>query len=305
MPGAGSANVAFTTEPEFGAGPGTDPTWTQPGIDVNVTDLSVQQALERSRHPDSPLPQGSRPRDFEGGIGIEFTLTDANWHDLVFADGGTALPEEGVRAPSSAWYFATTLPDGTTEPRTPTGTIFTDAEVLYERAADIRVSLTGIYGFEPDDLTAPADGAIEQPSSEDAFSYHGASFSVDGLNQPLMQSATISLTGLARFRRGQGRHPYNAVTGAIEPAFSTDAIFTERDQLALAVDDVDDSDYEQIGKVSGELTFENGQGDTIEYALDDLQPTSYSWSDLVAADTDLTEPIDYHVTNVTPTVTTA
>ena len=304
MPGAGSANVAFTPEPEFGAGPGTDPTWTQPGIDISVTDLTVEQALERSRHPDSPLPQGSRPRDFEGGIGIEFTLTDANWHDLVFADGGTALPVEGVTAPSSAWYFATTLPDGTTEPRTPTGTVITDAEVLYERASDIRVSLTGIYGFEPDDITAPADGAIQQPSDEDAFSYHGASFSVDGLNQPLMQSATISLTGLARFRRGQSRHPYNAVTGAIEPAFSTDAIFTERDQLAAAVDDVDANNYEQIGKVPGELSFENGQGDTIEYALSDLQPTSYGWANLVAADTDLSEPIDYHVSMVEATVST-
>ncbi|ACM56367.1 hypothetical protein [Halorubrum lacusprofundi] len=305
MPGAGSAEVAFTPEPEFGAGPGADPTWIQPGIDVAVSDLSVQQALERSRHPDSPLPAGSRPRDFEGGIGLEFTLTDANWHDLVFANGGTALPTSTTTAPSSAWYFATTLPDGTVEPRTPTGTIITDAEVVYERASDIRVSLTGIYGFEPDDVTAPADGAIQQPSDEDAFSYHGATFSVDGLNQPLMQSTTISLAGLSRFRRGQGRHPYDAVTGAIEPAFSTDAIFTERDQLAAAVDDVDMSDYEQIGKVPGSVTFENGQGDTIEYALSDLQPTSYNWSNLVAADTSLSEPIDWHVTDITPTVTTA
>jgi hypothetical protein len=305
MTGAGSAIAAYTLESELGAGPSADPTWIQPGIDMVVNDLTVEQALERSRQPNSPLPQGSRPRDFEGGIGLEWTLTDANWHDLVFADGGTALPTEPMRAPSSTWYFATKLPDGTTEPRTPTGTIITDAEASYTRNSDIRISLTGLYGFEPDDVTAPAEADIQQPSDEDAFSYHGASFSVDGLNQPLMQSATISLTGLARFRRGQGRHPYDAVTGAIEPSFSTDAIFTERDQLAAAVDDVDNSDYEQIGKVPGVVTFENGKGDTIEYALDDLQPTSYSWADLVAADTDLTEPIDWHVTNVTPTVTTA
>ena len=296
MPGAGSATAAFTTEPEFGAGPGADPTWTQPGIDVNLTDLSVQQALERSRHPDSPLPQGSRPRDFEGGIGIEFTLTDANWHDLVFADGGTALPGEGVTAPSSAWYFATTLPDGTTEPRTPTGTIFTDAEVVYERASDIRVSLTGIYGFEPDDLTAPADGAIQQPSSEDAFSYHGASFSVDGLNQPLMQSATISIAGLARFRRGQGRHPYNAVTGAIEPSLSLQSTFTERDQLELAR--ADGTPVETIDKTDAVFAFENAAGETIEYTISDVQPTTYSWQDLVAADSDLNESVDFHATNV-------
>ena len=304
MSGAGSATAAYAVENAYGELP-ADPTWRQPGIDVAVTDLTVQQALERSRHPDSPLPQGSRPRDFEGGLGVEWTLTDANFHDLVFADGGTALPTDPMRAPSATWYFATQLPDGTSEPRTPTGTIVTDAEVSYERASDIRVSLTMLYGFEPDDVTAPSAADIQQPSDEDAFSYHGASFSVDGLNQPLMQSATISLAGLSRFRRGQGRHPYDAVTGAIEPAFSTDAIFSSRDQLAAAVNDVDDTDYEQIGKVPGSVTFENGLGDTIEYALSDLQPTSYSWADLIAPDSDLSEPIDYHVTDVTPTVTTA
>lgn len=304
MTGAGSAITAFAIENNLGELP-ADPTWIQPGIDMVVNDLSVDQALERSRNPNNPLPEGSRPGDFEGGIGLEWTLTDANWHDLVFADGGAALPTDPMLAPTSTWYFGTKLPDSSTEPRTPAGTIFTDAEVVYSRNSDIRVSLTGIYGFEPNDVTAPTEGNIQQPSDEDAFGYHGASFSVDGLNQPLMQNTTISLTGLARFRRGQGRHPYDAVTGAIEPSLSTDAVFTERDQLQAAVDDVDANDYEQIGKAPGTVSFENGQGDTIEYALSDLQPTSYSWADLVAADADLSEPIEYHTTNVTPTVTTA
>jgi hypothetical protein len=114
--------VAFTPEPEFGAGPGADPTWIQPGIDVAVSDLSIQQALERSRHPDSPLPAGSRPRDFEGGIGLEFTLTDANWHDLVFANGGTALPTSTTTAPSSAWKrrLSSWTDSGRSRPSNPT-----------------------------------------------------------------------------------------------------------------------------------------------------------------------------------------
>ncbi len=56
MTGAGSATAAYTLESEFGAGPATDPTWIQPGIDVTINDLTVEQALERSRHPDTPLP---------------------------------------------------------------------------------------------------------------------------------------------------------------------------------------------------------------------------------------------------------
>ncbi len=303
MTGAGSATVATTVEDEFNAGPATDPVWFQPGIDVSVTELTVEQALERSRHPDSPLPAGSREGNFEGGLGVEWTLTDANFHDLVFADGGTALPTEPMPAPSATWYFAVQLPDGTTEARTPTGTIVTDAEITYEQGNDVRVSLTMLYADEPDDVTAPADTDIEQPSEDEAYSWHGTTFSVDGLGQPLMQTATVSLSALARFRRGQSRHPYDAVVDAIEPSFSSDAVFTERDQLALAVDDVDASSYEEVDKVPGSVTFENGQGSTIEYAMEGLQPTTYSWSDLVAADSNLSEPIDYHVTNITPTVT--
>jgi len=67
MTGAGSATTAYTVETEFGAGPATDPTWIQPGIDVTINDLTVEQALERSRHPDTPLPAGSREGNFEVG----------------------------------------------------------------------------------------------------------------------------------------------------------------------------------------------------------------------------------------------
>jgi len=310
MTGAGSATVAFCKEQSYdGALVDEDsdgtPDWIQPGIDITVSDLTVEQALERSRQPHDPRPKGSREGNWEGALGISWTLTDANFHELVFADGGTALPSTPMAAPSSTWYLATELPDGTTEPRTPTGAIVTDASISYEQGGDVQVELTIVYGDEPGDVTAPADADIIQPSEADAYSWHGASFSVDGLAQPLMQTATLSLSGLARFRRGQSRHPYDAVVDAIEPSLSTDAVFTERDQLALAVDDVDTQSYEEVGAVAGEVAFENGQGDTITYTLSGLQPTSYGWSDLIAADSDLSEPIDYHVTDVQAAEVTA
>lgn len=310
MTGAGSATVAYAKEQSYNGalvdsdGDGT-PEWIQPGIDINITDLTVEQALDRSRHPNNPLPAGSREGNFEGGLAAEWTLTDANWHDLVFADGGTALPSSPMKAPSSTWYFAVELPDGTTEPRTPTGTIVIDAEVTYEQGSDVRVALTMLYGDEPSDVTAPADADIQQPSEADAYSWHGTSLTIDGMRQSLLQSATLSLSGLARFRRGQSRHPYDAVVDAIEPSLSTDAVFTERDQLALAVDDTVADNYGEVSQVPGELAFENGQGDTITYTLSGLQPNTYGWSDLVAADTDLSEPIDYHVTDVEAAEVTA
>ncbi|WP_395166357.1 phage tail tube protein [Natrinema pallidum] len=301
MTGSGSATAAFTVEDSYGTLQ-AEPSWYQPGMDVTVGDLSVDQALERSRHPDDPTPAGSRPGSWEGAMSVSFSLTDANWHDLVFADGGTALPNSPMRAPSATWYLAVEMPDGTTETRTPTGAIVQEATVSYEQGSDITVELTILYGDEPDDIAAPS--TIQQPSEADVFSWHGASFQVGGLNQPLMQSTTLSLSGLARFRRGQDRHPFDAVVDAIEPSFSTDATFTERDQLALAVDDTAGASG-PVGKVPATFGLENGQGDTIEYTLSDCQPTSYSWSDLVAPDADLSEPVDYHVTDVDASTATA
>jgi len=121
MTGAGSATVAYTVEDSYGSGPVAEPTWYQPGMNVTVGDLSVEQALERVRHPNDPTPAGSREGNWEGALSVSFELTDDNFHDLVFADGGTALPNSPMRAPSSTWYLAVDMPDGTTESRTPTG----------------------------------------------------------------------------------------------------------------------------------------------------------------------------------------
>ncbi|WP_134672594.1 phage tail tube protein [Halorussus marinus] len=289
---AGAATAAFTVENSYGDGPATDPTWYQPGVDVSVGELSVEQALERVRQPDDPTPAGSREGNWEGAASVSFTLTDDNWHDLVFADGGTALPHSAMHAPSAAWYFGNDMPDGTTESRVATGAIVPEATINYEQGSPVTVELTILYGFEPTDVSAPS--TITTPSDNDIFEWHGASFQVDGLGQSLMQSATLSLAGLARFRRGQSRHPYDAVVDAVEPSFSTDATFTERDQLAMAVDNVDDT----VGKVSATLSFETSQATTIGYNLTGVQPNSYGWSDLVTPDTDLSEPIDYHVADV-------
>jgi len=301
MTGAGAATACYALEDSYD-GPLVDsdadgtPEWYQPGIDITVGDLSVEQALQRSRQPDDPTPAGSREGNWEGALSVSYTLTDDNWHELVFADGGIALPHSPMQAPSSTWYFAVELPDGTVEERTPTGAIVTAATVNYQQGGDVTVELTILYGDEPSDVTAPADADIQQPTEDQAFSWHGASFTVDGLNQPLMQSASLSLSGLARFRRGQDRHPYDAVTGAIEPSLSVQAVFTERDQLTQAVDNTTGTS-DTVGKVPATLSFENSQGTTIGYNLTDCQPTSYSWSDLVAVE-DLTEPIEYHVADV-------
>lgn len=294
MTGAGSATVAWTPEEALGDGPGVDPTW-RGFIDVAVNDLSIDQALERSRYPDDPTPARSRARDFEGALGVSFALAGEDWHELVFADGGTALPNSPMAVPSSTWYLGVDLPDSTTDARTPTGVIVTGADVQFQRPDDVRVDLTMLYGFEPEDVDAPE--AVEQPDKDAVYSYHGTHLDVDGTSQSLMDTATLSLNNLARFRRGQSRHPFDAVTGAIEPSLSTDATYTESDQRDVAYGSTSAGGIEMIDQVNAELSFENGLGEEIGYDMSGVQPTNYTWSDLVG-DTDLGEPVDYHVADV-------
>ena len=295
MTGAGSATVAYALEDDFGAGPGEGEDWIQPGKDVVVSDLSIEQALQRVRHPDDPTPSGSREGEWEGASAVEFTLTDDNFHDLVFADGGTQLPSSTMRPPSATVYFAVELPDGTTEERIAVGSVVIDAQVEYQQGENVTVQLTLLHADEDDDVTAPA--SIEQPDVEDVFTFHGTSLTVDETAQALLQTATLSLSNLARMRRGQDRKPFDAVTSAIEPSLSTDAVFTEADQQTLAYGSTNGG-IEIIDAVGGELAFENGQGETITYDLSGVQPTTYDWSDLVNPDTDLTEVVEYHVADV-------
>lgn len=298
MTGAGSATALFTVENNYGAGPATDPTWRLPGLNVTVSELTIEQALQRVRYPNDPTPAGSREGEWEGAVSVGFDITDDNFHQLVFADAGSALPNSPMAVPTATWYFGVDLPDGTTDPRTPVGTAVIDATIEYNRGENNRAELTMLYGDEPTDVTAPADADIEEPTVDQVYSYHGSIFTVDGKAQALMQSFSLSLSNLARFRRGQDRKPYDAVTGAIEPSMSTDATYTEADQNTLAYGSTSGGGIEIVDKVPGTFGMENGLGETIEYSLTGLQPNTYSWADLVAADTDLSEPIDYHVADV-------
>lgn len=305
MTGAGSASVFWTLENSFAAGPQTDPTWYLPGKNITVSELAVNQALQRTRDPDDPTPDGSREGPWEGAATVSWDITDANWHDLVFADGGTALPHSSMLAPTASWYFGIDLPDGSTIPRTPVGTAVVDAAIEYNRGEHNRVELTMLFGDEDDSISEPDEANIERPTNDQIYTYHGSDLVVDGTAQALMQSCTLQLSNLSRMRTGQSRKPYDAVTGAIEPSLSSNATLTENDQKTLSAASTSNGGVEIVGAVDAVFSMENGLGDTIEYALSGVQPTTYSWADLVAADTDLSEPIDYHVADVEATETTA
>lgn len=302
MTGAGSARVAFSVEDSFMTLADT-PTWTQPGEDISVSNVTLENALQRKRHPDDPTPDGSREGNAEGALSVSFSMTGTEFHDLVFADGGTALPTDAMFAPTATWFVEADTLDSVQD-RFLAGASVESASISYSQGEDVTVDLTIIYADEPEVGgtygSAPAAGDITQPSKDDIATWHGVDITIDGVTVSDPQEASIDLSGLSRFRRGNDRFASDAVVGAIEPSFSLTAILEDNTQTALAYGSSSAVEpLDTIDETTASVEVSNPGGVLATYDLAGVQPTSYDWSDLVSADTDITDPTEYHVSNVT------
>lgn len=301
MTGAGSSRVSFAVEDSFGTLPGI-PTWYQPGENITVGSASLDRALQRARAPDDPRPIGSREGNRETALSVSFSLTDTNFHDLVFANAGTSLAASASLAPTATWFLESQTLD-TTEQRFIQGAAVESFSLNYNQGEDVTVDLTIIGGQEidADDASAPdVPGTINSPDKDDIATFAGASFDLNGAQlSTKLQSFSIDISGMARFRRGQQQEPVDAVVGAYEPSFSVTAILEDGTQRELAYGTAGATQpQDTVDTSSGTVTITNPAGTVATYSLSDLQPTSYDWSDLVAADTDITEPVEYHATDV-------
>lgn len=301
MTGAGSAQVAFA--PETGFRNLDTPNWRSPGENVSVSTASLENALRRARKPNQPIPDGSLEGNKEGALNVSFTVTDTNFHDLIFADGGTGLAQSASLAPTAAWYLsAETLNDGKEE-RILSGAAVESVTISYSQGQDVTVDLTIIYAYEPEVggtyASPPTEADITQPSKSDVVRHHGFDLTVAGGQVEQLQSAELSVSGMARFRRGQDQIASDAVVGAYEPSLTVQANLLNGDQKALAYGSSTATEpLTEVEETSAEVTLENPAGPLATYDLSRVQPTTYDWSDLVSPDTDTTDPTTYHVSNV-------
>lgn len=301
MSGAGSATVAYALEdgylgaPKDVDGDGNVDYW-QPGRNITVGEIPLQRALSRSRDPDSPTPAGSIAQNVEGAISVSFDLAGDHWHELVF-NNGTATGWVDGAMPSSRWYFGANALPGVTE-RVAKGAVVTGAQMQYQQGQTNRVELQLIYGDEEKNSGITPSG-ITAPSTNDVYAGHGADLSIDTVAQTKLQNATLDLSPNARFHRGPSQHPLDAVIGAVNPSLSMAATFETDDNLSAAYGSSTATSVEAVvNGVGGTLEFTNALGATITYDLSYIQPDQYDWTDLVNAENDLNEQIEYHVADV-------
>lgn len=303
MTSAGSATVAYAIEDSFATLPGT-PTWYQPGENLSVDTASLDRALNRARQPDDPRPDGSREGNREVALSLSFSMTDTNWHPLVFA-GTSALASSASLAPTATFYLAAeTLPG--TEERFIQGAAVESFTLNYNQGEDVTVDLTiiGAQEIDADDAGSPSvPGSISTPSKDDIATFAGFDFDLNGSQlSTKLQSVSLEVSGMARFRRGQQQTAVDAVIGAYEPSLTVEATLEDSTQRQLAYGTSGATQpQDTVDSSSGTITVANPAGTLTTYSLSSLQPTSYDWSSLVAAEEDITEPVDYHLTDISHT----
>ena len=301
MTGAGSSRVAYSLESEGFRELPDVPTWTQPGHNVSVANASLENALQRSRQPDDPRPDGSREGNLEGAFSISFDLATDDYHELVFAnESEDGLADGAALAPTATWYLEGELPDGSEE-RILEGASVESWTINYQQGEAVSVDLTIVYTteYDPADADAPeppGDGEISQPAKDDIIMWHAVDFDFADVNVEKLQSLSVSISGMARGRRGQSRLIQDIVVGAYEPSLTFEAILSDDNRRETA--------YGSVGATTASLDTIDEQAATLtlgalgDFNITRIQPNSYDWSSLVESE-DTTDPVDCHFVDFT------
>lgn len=301
MTGAGSAQVAFVKESSFNTLPGA-PTYYLPGRNPVVNDLSLDNVLERLREPGTEEAVDSLAGLLDGAVSISYSMSNdvhGDVRDIVFNDSGTGFTSG--HATTSSWYLGVEYLDTTTTTATAErhlkACIPLEYSITYEQGTNtISESLT--MGYADEELnTSLTPGSITKPSDGNDAPFHGASLTVDSNTVNRLQSATLSFSNISRYITGPSRTPVDAVLAAPTTTLDAAAVYNTNNYLELAYGSSGATTIEDsINSVSGSLVFKTAGGTTIAtYTLSELKPDSYQWSDLVDAETDLTDPVSYHV----------
>lgn len=297
MTGAGSATAAYATEQSYLGGVGSSPTYRQPGSNITVDTAELSRNLLDIVAPDDPETKRFLAQQIEGQLSVSFILTSDQFHELVF-NNGTATGFDSTLAPTSAeWYLGVDTLSGTTE-RQIQGWVAASADITYNGTTEaVRVTLTGPYGDESKN-TSITPGTIQRPSGE--VPGHGASLSINSTTVSKLQSATVSLQGLARLQRGAKPRPVQAVLGNVQSGLDMTAIYSgpERYELALGTSGASTT-QDTVDEVTGSVTFDDATGAVASYDFAKVAPNTYSWADLVNPDADLTETVNFNATQIT------
>ncbi|WP_135852609.1 phage tail tube protein [Halorussus salinus] len=300
MTGAGTATVAFSHEQTL-AGDLVDsdsdgnPDAFKTGRNPSVTELELSNALERMREDGAVEPVDSVATRLDGAVSVEAVVSKdvhGEVEKLVFNDAGSGF--KSGRASSATFYLGLDFLSGTAE-RELSGCIPLEYSIDWENDGMVSYSLSMAYVDETTNTSITPTG-ITGPSDGNDVPFHGFSLSVDGASVSKLQSASLSISNIARFQWGDQRQPVDAVIENPETTLDVDAIFSGPSRMELAYGSAGASATEDsLSNVSGSIDLSAAGSAVSTYQLAKLKPDTYGWNDLVSSDTDTTDSTSFHV----------
>ncbi|MCD2204410.1 hypothetical protein [Halobacterium sp. KA-6] len=289
MTGAGAASVAWAPETSYLGGTATDPTYREPGSNIQVEDAELSRNLLEIYAPGDPETQALLAQNLEGQLSISWILTNDEFHRLIFNDGNTGFTS-GL-ANSAEVYLGVDYISATTE-RQLKGWAPASVQVVYNGPTEtVRVTVTGAYGDEVKntDLTA---GTIS--TSGDEVPGHGASLTINGVSMTKLQSATLNFENISRLHLGPSQKPVDAVIGNVSTSMDVTSIYDGPEQYSLALGSSGATSVEpDVDEVSASLSFDVNGSEVASYDVAGVAPDTYNWQDLVNPDNDLQESVNF------------
>ncbi|WP_135302640.1 phage tail tube protein [Haloarcula amylovorans] len=294
MTGAGSATLAFGKEQSFMGdltqdGSSNDEYW-EFGRSESLTDLSLDNQLQRLDEAGAVESVESVKQNFEGAVSVDATISSDTFNDvedLVFNDGGTAFTNG--RPQSAKIYAGVDYLDGTSE-RELVGCIPVDfTPVSYEQGGMATFSVSFLYADENLGTSITPSG-VTSVSNGTSAPFHAVSLDIDGTTVTKLQSAEITISSISRFQYGAaGPTPVDAVIADPTTELTAEAIYSGPSRLELALGGTGaTSPQDSVGSVAGQVDVTIDGTSLSTYDLADITPATESWNNVISSD-DTTE----------------
>ncbi|WP_135806212.1 phage tail tube protein [Halorussus marinus] len=298
MTGAGSGELIFGHEDSFlgslvdSNSDGT-PDLFDFGRNAELTELSLDNQLQRLREAGEVEAAESIKQNFEGAVGVTAVVSSDTFNEvekLVFNDGGTGFTP-GLAA-SGRVFTNVQYPTGTAE-RELLGVIPIDFSIDYEQGGMVSYSLTMAYADEQPGSSVDLTTATRVNDGTSA-PFHGFTLTIDGTSIEDLQSCSLSISEIARFQRGTDPTPLRAVIANPSTTLDATATFTSPSRLELARGAANGPPPDQLDSVTGTVEIAV-EGSTVStYDLPKLKPDSYNWDSVITPD-DTTDSTTFHV----------
>lgn len=303
MPGAGSGQVAFAIEDSFRTLPDI-PTWLKPGEAVEVGDATLDRQLSENPQSNDARGDGQIEGNIRGSFSLSFTYAGTNWHDWAFPSTGPYELAPNGLVPTATIYLGARLPgNNADQDRFLAGAAVESLSVNYTEGEELSVELSGFYFDEPEvggtHGSAPSDSEISAPGKADIVHGNGFDFSVAGASIDNLQSASISVSGMAAELTQQSEYPSNVEVGNYDKSASVTAILTDNTLRERTYgSDTAVEPVSTVEETTASFTAESRSGTTDTYNLTRVQPSTTNWQAVTSADEQTTNPTDLTFVNL-------